>query len=882
MREQKPVFESTALDGPAEARAVDGHDELNRLFRFEIHLRRPGTVTGSEEAAALLLAPATLRFMEDGDVLQQIHGIVSSVAAETDVEADTTDLFLELVPRVWQLTQKRGSELFLDASIPDVLRRKLVALGLRPDEDFALALRDSYPAREIIAQHDETDHAFVARLCEQHGIVTFFEHRDGRDVWILTDTPATHRPITRSTVRVLRDRSHPAAWSVRTTLRRVPSTVLAHDYNYRAPLVALNEHRPVPRPAAAGEWVEYGPHSKTPAATTRIASLRTEEFGAQHHVVTALTSEASVSAGGTFQLVDTGGTASKLLLTRVKHRFRRPDGAGAAPAWQNEIAAIPSDVVFRPPRVTPWPRIPGLLNAVVDGAVKGDYAELDEAGRYHLRMRNDLSGRTDLGATHPVRMMQPHAGANYGMHFPLRPGTEVLVGFVNGDPDRPVIVGSAPNPVTVSPVEQRNQTQNVLRTGSNNELVIEDEHGTERIRLHTPHRNTTVQLGAIQEPEEGALTRTEANISEASRLSNNEATDRKTVIADTSAALLGRSALIAVGSPGITRAAERGIDQPAALSPDELTRDLDRLAMTPEKRAEPPEDETAAAGDDRPTEGGGTEATATVPYSATWSAVGEDVSERTQVAMSELVRAASATTDDGLDRAQGRLQGEPLGVPLDPSAIVASERTAALIGRELGLVFGDRVAAVSSHDTASVMGKQTAQLKSPGQVEVAAGKEVKITSPGTIDAQAHLVRVVAGYYPTEAPPLEEGTTIGVMSRRDLRVISVEDCVLVCAKKNLIGSAHTGDIRLTARKTASISAGSIHGSAGSITLKSSDTIDIDADGNITVTSAGNIAVEAAGDVLIKGATVTIEGGAITLKGPTTIEGDLTVTGGINGG
>lgn len=81
MREQKPVFESTALDGPAEARAVDGHDELNRLFRFEIHLRRPGTVTGSEEAAALLLAPATLRFMEDGDVLQQIHGIVSSVAA---------------------------------------------------------------------------------------------------------------------------------------------------------------------------------------------------------------------------------------------------------------------------------------------------------------------------------------------------------------------------------------------------------------------------------------------------------------------------------------------------------------------------------------------------------------------------------------------------------------------------------------------------------------------------------------------------------------------------------------------------------------------------------------------------------------------------------
>src|SRR4029079_9294314 len=111
---------------------------------------------------------------------------------------------------------------------------------------------------------------------------------------------------------------------------------------------------------------------------------------------------------------------------------------------------------------------------------------------------------------------QPHAGANYGMHFPLRPGTEVLVGFVNGDPDRPVIVGSAPNPVTVSPVERRNQTQNVLRTGSNNEMVIEDEHSKKRIRIHTPHKTTTVQLGSVEYPEEGSLTTTEASISEAS------------------------------------------------------------------------------------------------------------------------------------------------------------------------------------------------------------------------------------------------------------------------------------------------------------------------------------------------------------------------------
>lgn len=874
MQEQWPLFESTALDGPVQVRALDGEDELNRLFRFEVHLRRPGTTTGNEEAAALLEAPASLRFVEDGEVLQQIHGIVSSVTAEVDVEADTTDLVIEVVPRVWQLTQRRGSELFLGRSVPEVLREKLLAIGLQPDADFVFALREHYPSREIIAQHEETDHAFVSRLCEQHGIVTFFDHRDGRDVWILTDTPSTHHPITRSTVPVLRERSHPAAWSVRTALRRVPSRAEVLDYNYRTPLVGLRDRRPLAAPAATGAWIEYGPHPKTPGDTARVAGIRTEEIGARHHVVTAVTSEASVRAGGTFRLIDTGSAAEGLLLVRVAFHFRKPDGGAAlAGAWENEIACIPEKVVFRPPRITPWPRISGLVNAVVDGAIKGDYAELDDQGRYHLRMMYDRSGRTDLGATHPVRMMQPHAGANYGMHFPLRPGTEVLVGFVNGDPDRPVIVGTAPNPVTISPVERKNQTQNVLRTGSNNEMVIEDEHGTERIRIHTPHKNTTVQLGAVEEPEEGALTSTDASISEASRVSNNEATARKTLVADTSTSLLGRSVVLAAGVPGVTAASRRGLERPSALAPGELTRGLDRLAAPPDKRAEPDE----RAGDDEEAQ------PADVPYSGTWSDVGADVSERTQVAMSDLVRAVAAATDDGLDRAQGRAQGEPLGAPLEPSAIVGADRTAALVGREVGVVFGDRVAALSSHDTASVMGREKALLKSPGEVEVAAGKEVKITSAGTVDAQAALLRLVAGYYPAaEAPALDEGTTIGVMSRRDLRLISVEDCILVCAKKNLVGSAHTGDVKLTAKKTVAISGGSIVGSAGSIRLRASDTIDIDADGNITVTSAANIGVEAAGDVLIKGASVTIEGGSITLKGPTTVEGDLTVTGSLNGG
>ena len=245
---------------------------------------------------------------------------------------------------------------------------------------------------------------------------------------------------------------------------------------------------------------DFGSHTKTPDETRALARLRSQELFAGNHIVEGATTTVSVRAGGTFTLVG-AGPDQELLLTRVTYHFRS-DGAGDDSAWENRFTAIPVTTRFVPPRKTPWPHISGLLNAVVDGSIKGDYAELDDHGRYHLRMSYDRSGRTDKGATHPVRMMQPHSGSHYGMHFPLRPGTEVLVGFVNGDPDRPIIVGTAPNPLTASPVDFHNQTQNVLRSGSNNEIVMEDERGIERVRIHSPHEATTCLLYTSPSPRD--------------------------------------------------------------------------------------------------------------------------------------------------------------------------------------------------------------------------------------------------------------------------------------------------------------------------------------------------------------------------------------------
>src|SRR5690606_3629366 len=133
------------------------------------------------------------------------------------------------------------------------------------------------------------------------------------------------------------------------------------------------------------------------------------------------------------------------------------------------------------------------------------YAELDAEGRYRVRFLFDTAERGEGQASKPVRMAQPHSGAGYGMHFPLRPGVEVALTCVDGDPDRPMISGTVPNPSTASPVAGGNNARNIIRTGGGNEINIADEDGAHRIKMTTPHADTIFQLGAPNEPSTGAF-----------------------------------------------------------------------------------------------------------------------------------------------------------------------------------------------------------------------------------------------------------------------------------------------------------------------------------------------------------------------------------------
>ncbi|MEZ4443570.1 MAG: type VI secretion system tip protein TssI/VgrG [Polyangiaceae bacterium] len=820
MRERWVRLQSPAFDGlEPDVVAMRGRESLGELFSLTVELVADDADRLDERAGRLLDERMTVDLVDQGEVVRRVHGIVSDVTFRHEVDDHRGRMSLTVVPRLWQLTQKHGAELFLNLTVPDVIEQKLQAIGLRKGVDYRLSLEQRYPVRELIVQYEETDAAFLFRLCEHEGITLFFQHDDERDVVVLTDDNAAFAPISRpAPVPVRAKRDHPAAYDVTTQLARRPQATQVHDYNYRSPRLRLDAGARIDRPSVTQSWVEYGAHTKFPEETTRLAKVRAEELAATHEVVRGRTTELAFTAGGVAELDHVLFGTMRLLLVAVTHH-------GEDYEWDASFEAISATTSYRPPRRTPRPKISGLVNARVDGEIRGHYAELDAMGRYHVQIGFDRSGRTDLKASHPVRMMQPHAGSRYGMHFPLQPGTEVLLGFVDGNPDRPIIVGTSPNPETASPVDADNFSQNVLRTKSNNELVIEDELGNERIRLHTPHQTTTIQLGSIEEAELGALTTTEAHISQAARGSHNVAADAQTTLTRAATTLVGNNAVTLAGLEGLVTSAQRGLQQPSGVATARILRDFSTLSLSPEDLRDhenevPDEAESDAA------EGGA---------SGLWSSVASALASSAEASAFDAVRTLAFSADRTLDEAIGRRQGERLGAPLGPAAIQGAPQTAALFGRSTAFVFGDRVAVLGSDDTAAVVGRDAAELKSPGMIEVAGGREVAITSAGELSAEANTMRLVGGYYPeAEAPPLDDGTSVGVMSRRDLRVTSVEDCILICAQKNLIASAHEGDIRLTAKNTVqvscathSISAGEIVAESENTTFKVNDTFEVEA-------------------------------------------------------
>lgn len=173
------------------------------------------------------------------------------------------------------------------------------------------------------------------------------------------------------------------------------------------------------------------------------------------------------------------------------------------PEYFNTFTAIPSANQFRKERSIPKPRFYGTINAIIDSEQSGDYAELDDTGRYKVLLPFDRADRAGGKASYWIRMAQPYGGAQEGMFFPLRKGTEVLLTFIYGDPDQPVISGVVPNPNNPSMVTADSQANSRIKTASGNLIELNDSEGKSRIKLSTPKSNSYMHLGAPNHDGDG-------------------------------------------------------------------------------------------------------------------------------------------------------------------------------------------------------------------------------------------------------------------------------------------------------------------------------------------------------------------------------------------
>jgi type VI secretion system secreted protein VgrG len=462
-----------------QVRRVVGKEAISQPFGYDVDL----VVTDRDglEDDKVLGAAASLVFERDGLEVRAVHGMITALVDLLDTEAAHTSYRLRLVPRLHRLSFVETQEVFLDLSVPDIIRKKLELVDLGP-ADVELRLLDKYPPRDFVVEYRETDLAFVSRLAEHLGISYYFDHEGGVDRLVFTDHNGGFAHLERLPTMRFRGRGDRTdVFELEAERRLFPASYAVLDYDYRAPHLELTSSHDHPD-GYAGGVVEYGSHHRTPAEGERLARVRAEERDAQHRFFRGQSDLCELTAGAIVGLVGHPRLGDpKLLIVEVEHRLTQVVGAHGgegSEGYVNVFKAVDASRSYRPPRVTPRPRIHGVITAITEPAPQGSsgrVAQLDDQGRYTVKFFFDVaSSQGHKRSSAPVRMAQPHAGDGYGVHFPLKPNVEVTVTFIDGDPDRPIISGAVPNPVTTSPVTSRDAVVNRIKTESGALIEIRD------------------------------------------------------------------------------------------------------------------------------------------------------------------------------------------------------------------------------------------------------------------------------------------------------------------------------------------------------------------------------------------------------------------------
>ena len=504
--------------------AFEGDEALSQPFRYRIEFTSADHAISKEmmlmKAASLTLqAPVAQGF---GINVQQpvrvIQGVVTGFE-RLSTSRDETHYALTLQPRLALLNRSHQNAIYQDQSVPQIVEKILRERhGLR-GQDFLFSLTKTYPRREQVMQYGEDDLRFITRLLGEVGIWFRFsaDTRLHIDVAEFCDSQQGYeKGLTLPSVPPSGQQSAgvDAVWEMACRHRVVEQQVSTRDYNYREATADMSAQVDVTRGETTtfGEAYHWGDnyltagnaHDRHPAPESGAfyARLRHERYLNGQTRMQATTSCPTLCPGQVLKV--TGGEevarefADGVLITAMHSHARRDAD------FTVEFASIPDspDVGYRP-EPGARPVMAGTLPARVTSTRENDtYGHIDKHGRYRVNMLFDRA-RWETGFESLwVRQSRPYAGDTYGLHLPLLAGTEVAIGFEDGNPDRPYIAGVLHDSAHGDHVTIRNDKRNVLRTPANNKIRLDDERGKEHIKVSTEYGGKSqLNLGHLVDSE---------------------------------------------------------------------------------------------------------------------------------------------------------------------------------------------------------------------------------------------------------------------------------------------------------------------------------------------------------------------------------------------
>jgi type VI secretion system secreted protein VgrG len=477
---------------------MSAREEMSRLFEYQLDLLSPKPDVNLDE---ILGKNVTIKLATADDEVRCFNGYVTRFA-QGAMHGRFHRYVATVRPWLWFLTRTSDCRIFQEMTVPDIIK---AVFADHPSADFKLELTSTYRKWTYCVQYRETDFNFVSRLLEQEGIAYYFRHTEGHNTLVLTDSNSKHTAATGCEAlsyiapdeQVKPDLEHINHWDYTREIQ--PGAYVHDDYDLERPSVKLKASKALPRKYTPSDYEVYdypGEYLQKPDGE-QYAGVRIDELGSQFEIAHGTTNARGLSVGSLLTLEDhprPDQNRDYLILgasydLSFEDYESLPQAAGTT--YRCRFLAMPCSQQFRPQRLTPKPFVQGPQTAVVVGPA-GEEIFTDKYGRVKVQFHWDRRGARDDKSSCWIRVSSPWAGKQWGAISIPRIGQEVIVDFLEGDPDQPIITGRVYNAEQMPPYElPGNKTQSGIVSRSSlggtpenfNELMFEDKKGSELVYL---------------------------------------------------------------------------------------------------------------------------------------------------------------------------------------------------------------------------------------------------------------------------------------------------------------------------------------------------------------------------------------------------------------